>query len=142
MLKGNKARIRRLEAREEEKLLQSASQKLRQVIILTLETAMRRGGILNIKKSHINYSRSVLLIPCTKTDQARTIPIWKPNRKPKDLSASSMHSNLWWSTLVTVMLPGSRRSTSRSIVLIGKRTLSPLRYAGRSACSQRPLTML
>ena len=36
---------------------------------------MRRGEILNIKKSHINYSKSVLLIHSTKTDQPRTIPL-------------------------------------------------------------------
>ena len=36
---------------------------------------MRRGEILNIKKSHIDYQNSVLLIPSTKTDQPRTIPL-------------------------------------------------------------------
>jgi integrase len=36
---------------------------------------MRRGEILSIKKSHINYSKSVLLIPSTKTDQPRSIPL-------------------------------------------------------------------
>ena len=36
---------------------------------------MRRGEILNIKKSHIDYSKSVLLIPSTKTDQPRMIPL-------------------------------------------------------------------
>jgi integrase len=73
--KADKARTRRLEAGEEEKLLQITNQKLRRVIILALETAMRRGEILNIKKSHINYSKSVLLIPSTKNDQSRTIPL-------------------------------------------------------------------
>ena len=73
--RADKARTRRLEAGEEEKLLQITNQKLRRVIILALETAMRRGEILNIKKSHINYSKSVLLIPSTKNDQSRTIPL-------------------------------------------------------------------
>ena len=75
--KADKARTRRLEAGEEEKLLQSTNQKLRRVIILALETGMRRGEILNIKKSHINYSKSVLLIPSTKNDQPRTIPLFQ-----------------------------------------------------------------
>jgi integrase len=70
--RADQARTRRLEAGEEEKLLQITNQKLRRVIILALETAMRRGEILNIKKSHINYSKSVLLIPSIKTDQPRT----------------------------------------------------------------------
>ena len=73
--KADKARTRRLELGEEEKLLQITNQKLRRVIILALETAMRRGEILNIKKSHINYSKSVLLIPSTKADEPRTIPL-------------------------------------------------------------------
>ncbi len=73
--KADKARTRRLEAGEKENLLQSINQKLRRVIILALETAMRRGEILNIKKSHIDYQNPVLLIPSTKTDQPRTIPL-------------------------------------------------------------------
>ena len=36
---------------------------------------MRRGEILCIKKSHIDFQKSVLLIPSTKTDQPRTIPL-------------------------------------------------------------------
>ena len=36
---------------------------------------MRRGEILNIKKSHIDFPKSVLFIPSTKTDQPRTIPL-------------------------------------------------------------------
>jgi integrase len=72
--RADQARTRRLEAGEEEILLQTTNQNLRRVIILALETAMRRGDILNIKTSHINYSKSVLLIPSTKTDQPRMTP--------------------------------------------------------------------
>ncbi|MCP4951398.1 MAG: site-specific integrase [Proteobacteria bacterium] len=67
-------RTRRLEPGEEEKLL-SASGELKRVIILALETGMRRGEILNIKKSHIDFARQTLLIPLTKTDTPRTIPL-------------------------------------------------------------------
>ena len=73
--KADKARTRRLEVGEEEKLLQASNQKLRRIIILALETAMRRGEILNIKRSHIDFQKSVLLIPSTKTDTPRTIPL-------------------------------------------------------------------
>ena len=45
------------------------------IITLALETAMRRSEILNIKKTHINFSLCTLLIPTTKTDQPRTIPL-------------------------------------------------------------------
>ena len=73
--KADKARTRRLEAGEEEKLLQITNQKLRRVIILALETAMRRGEILNIKKSHIDLTIKTLLIPSTKTNEPRTVPL-------------------------------------------------------------------
>ena len=36
---------------------------------------MRRSEILNIKKSHIDFARQTLLIPLTKTDTPRTIPL-------------------------------------------------------------------
>ena len=67
-------RDRRLEAGEEEKLL-SASDELKRIIIIALETGMRRGEILNIKRSHIDFNRQTLLIPLTKTDTPRTIPL-------------------------------------------------------------------
>ena len=67
-------RTRRLEQGEEEKLL-SASDELKRIIIIAMETGMRRGEILNIKKSHIDFNRQTLLIPLTKTDTPRTIPL-------------------------------------------------------------------
>ena len=73
--KADKVRTRRLEAGEEEKLLDSSNQKLHRIIILALETAMRRGEILNVKRSHIDFQKSVLLIPSTKTGTPRTIPL-------------------------------------------------------------------
>jgi len=69
-----RGRDRRLEAGEEEKLL-SATGELKRLIILALETGMRRGEILNIKRSHIDFVRQTLLIPLTKTDTPRTIPL-------------------------------------------------------------------
>ena len=36
---------------------------------------MRRGEILSIKKSHIDFHKSVLFIPSTKTDTPRSIPL-------------------------------------------------------------------
>ena len=71
--KITRGRDRRLESGEQEKLL-SASGELKRLIILALETGMRRGEILSIKKSHINFTRQTLLIPLTKTDTPRTIP--------------------------------------------------------------------
>ena len=72
--KVGRGRDRRLEFGEEEKLL-SASTELKRIIIVALETAMRRGEILNIKRSYIDFVRQTLLIPLTKTDTPRTIPL-------------------------------------------------------------------
>ena len=72
--KVGRGRDRRLEAGEEEKLL-SVSGELKRIIIIALETGMRRGEILNIQRSHIDFSRQTLLIPLTKTDTPRTIPL-------------------------------------------------------------------
>jgi integrase len=73
--KADKARTRRLEIGEEAKLLHGSNSKLNRVITLALETAMRRAEILNIKKSHIDFNKSVLSILSTKTDTPRTIPL-------------------------------------------------------------------
>ena len=69
-----RGRDRRLEPGEEEQLL-SSSGELKRLIVLALETGMRRGEILGIKKSHIDFGRQTLLIPLTKTDTPRTIPL-------------------------------------------------------------------
>ena len=73
--KADKPRTRRLEAGEEERLLQGANPELNRIITLALETGMRRGEILSIKKSHIDFQKSVLFIPSTKTDEPRSIPL-------------------------------------------------------------------
>ena len=72
--KVGRGRDRRLEAGEEEKLL-TASNELKRIIIIALETGMRRGEILNIKRSHIDFAHQTLFIPLTKTDTPRTIPL-------------------------------------------------------------------
>ena len=73
--KADRTRTRRIEAGEKERLLQGANPELNRIIALALETGMRRGEILSIKKSHINFPKSVLFIPSTKSDQPRTIPL-------------------------------------------------------------------
>tara|TARA_Y100000588_G_C14245992_1_gene921441 strand:+ start:141 stop:1121 length:981 start_codon:yes stop_codon:yes gene_type:complete len=71
----NLHRTRRLEPGEQAQLLAGASDQLQRIIVLALETALRRGEILNIYKQDIDWSRRTLHIPTTKTDQPRTIPL-------------------------------------------------------------------
>ena len=68
-------RSRRLERGEEEKLLESADPMFRRLIIVAIETAMRKGEIFRIRRSHIDYQRQTLFIPTTKTDKPRTIAL-------------------------------------------------------------------
>lgn len=69
---GNK-RIRRLKPGEYRRLLKASPQ--RDIIRFALETGMRRGEIANTQSEHID--NGLLLIPETKTDEARTIPLTK-----------------------------------------------------------------
>jgi len=45
------------------------------IIELAIQTAMRRGELLNMQWQHINWINKTLLIPVTKTDQPRTVPL-------------------------------------------------------------------
>ena len=52
--KDNPHRTRRLESGEQAQLLAGASDQLQRIIVLALETALRRGEILNIHKQDID----------------------------------------------------------------------------------------
>ena len=69
------ARSRRLEADKQNRLLSASNGELRRIIIIALETGMRRGEILQIRRSHIDFNLQTLRIPLTKTDTPRTIPL-------------------------------------------------------------------
>ena len=68
-------RDRRLKDGEEERLLTVADSECQRIIIIAIETAMRRGEILRVRKSHIDFGKCILVIPETKTGKPRTIPL-------------------------------------------------------------------
>ena len=74
---GIRKRERRLSNEEYNFLVKGnyPQQTLRYIIELAVETAMRRGEILNIKPEHIKGQ--TLLIPVTKNGHPRTIPLTK-----------------------------------------------------------------
>lgn len=76
---NNRPRSRRLLSGEYERLLAAAGRRrvkyLKPMIILAIETAMRRGEILAAKRSHLGEGMRSLYIPETKTGVPRTIPI-------------------------------------------------------------------
>jgi integrase len=77
--KADRARDRRLKAGELELLLQGAemtrSPFLKPAILLAIETGLRRGELLMLSWSNIDFETRTAYIPHTKTDTPRTIPL-------------------------------------------------------------------
>jgi len=77
--KNNPPRARRLKNGEYSALLTAADQSrnklIKMIVTLAVETAMRRGEILNIQRGHIDLRLHQLRIPKTKTGEPRTIPL-------------------------------------------------------------------
>ena len=77
----SKSRDRRLKHNEENQLIEGCGEisvtYLIPIITVALETAMRRGEILNIKHEDINESLRTLRIPITKNGHPRIIPLSK-----------------------------------------------------------------
>lgn len=77
--KADPGRNRRLQSGEETRLLAEAKRCrnpfMQTLIQLALETAMRRGELLRIVYSRVNWNKSLLDIPITKNGHPRTIPL-------------------------------------------------------------------
>ena len=73
------SRDRRLSPEEYRRILKATktctNSYIRLIIIVAVNTAMRRGEILNIQGKHIDFDKRTLHIPDTKTGRARTIPL-------------------------------------------------------------------
>ena len=78
MPRNSAPRVRRLTEAEYNKLLSGAEGRqwwLRPMIVVAVETAMRRGEILSARWEDLNKASSTLRIPDTKTGVERTIPL-------------------------------------------------------------------
>ncbi len=71
--KPGKARDRVLLPHEEEKILTVCSPEMRVIIVLALETAMRRGEIVNLRREWIKGR--VITLPDTKNGTSRKVPL-------------------------------------------------------------------
>lgn len=73
------SRDRRFEAGEEARLMaelnRSRSKWLKHVVLLALETAMRRGELLALSWEHVNLKDRVLYLPDTKNGSPRAVPL-------------------------------------------------------------------
>ncbi|GJD64396.1 integrase [Methylobacterium frigidaeris] len=74
-----RGRTRRLEGNEEQILLAAAdagrTPYLRPLIVLAIETGMRRGEILSLRWEHIDLEQRVAHLPMTKNGNSRDVPL-------------------------------------------------------------------
>ncbi len=71
--KSNQSRDRRLQPGEEELILSNCSHEMKAFITLAIETAMRRGEIVNLQRSWIKGR--VAYLPDTKNGTPRAVPL-------------------------------------------------------------------
>jgi integrase len=79
MPKPGKPRQRRLEAGEEEALLQacreSGAHYLQTFVILAIETGMRFGELAGVTWANVNFEKRTIYLPETKNGSPRTVPL-------------------------------------------------------------------
>jgi len=73
--KERNERIRYLEPKQIEALLDHASDRLRPIVVTALHTGMRRGEILNLKWEHVDLKNGTLYVAESKSGEGRHIPI-------------------------------------------------------------------
>ena len=75
LLKEDNRRLRYLEKEEIIKLLTNCRKHLKPIVIIALNTGMRRGEILNLKWRDVDIKRDVIYLLNTKNGEKREIPI-------------------------------------------------------------------
>ncbi len=73
--KENNARLRYLEKEEIARLLKYCRGHLKPIVILALNTGMRKGEILNLKWRDIDFTRGIIYLLRTKNNERREIPM-------------------------------------------------------------------
>lgn len=74
-----RGRTRRIEGNEEQLLLNAADagrvRYLRPLIVLAIETGMRRGELLSLRWEHVDFDQRVAHLPMTKNGLSRDVPL-------------------------------------------------------------------
>lgn len=73
--KDSKPRDRRFKGDEYEKLQGELSGQAKVILILAVETAMRRGEILALEWQHINFKKQTVFLPDSKNNESRIVPL-------------------------------------------------------------------
>ena len=74
-LKENNGRMRILKSEEMKRLLDVANGHLKSILIIALNTGMRRGEILSLKWGNVNLSKRSIHIEDSKSGRSRNIPM-------------------------------------------------------------------
>jgi integrase len=86
-------RKRRLEEGEEDRLLAACDKGrtplLKQLVVLAIETGMRRGELLGLRWEHVNLNKRIAHLPLTKNGESRDVPLSR--RATDTLIALSKH---------------------------------------------------
>ena len=75
LLRGEEKRLRILNRDEIFRLIESASERLKPVLIAAVSTGMRKGEILNLKWKHVDLLGGFLRVENSKNGEARDVPI-------------------------------------------------------------------
>ena len=75
LFKENNKRLRFLEAEEMVKLLSNCSEHLRPIVVVALNTGMRKGEILGLKWQDMDFQRDVIHLYKTKSGEKREVPL-------------------------------------------------------------------
>ena len=73
--KVDNARVRYLEELEAEKLVQTCQEPLRSIVLVALNTGLRRSEMLNLKWQDINFTERFITVRETKSKKNRHIPM-------------------------------------------------------------------
>lgn len=128
-------RTRRLEGDEEKRLLTTAGDVhacLPPAITVLIETAMRRGELINMRRDHLDTKRRTLTIPEAKNGEGRTIPL-----SPRALAAvgslpTRLDGKVWpWSgdTLSHMFIAACKAASIKNLTLHDLRHESTSRLA-------------
>ena len=60
---------------EELLILEALSPEMQSIVIIAIETGLRRSEILRIKSEHIDHTLRLLFVPITKNGYSRTVPL-------------------------------------------------------------------
>ncbi len=81
LFKENNQRLKFLEKEEIDRLIDNASSHLKPILIVALNTGMRKGEILNLKWRDCDFQRGLIRLTNTKNNEGRTLPM---NDKVRD----------------------------------------------------------